>query len=202
MDRVTVYGMSGSGNCHKLRLLLDHLRRPYDWVEVNILEGETRDEAFLARNPAGQVPVLEAADGDSLAESGAILTWLADGTPLLPADPWERAQVLRWLFFEQNGHEPYIAVSRFILRYLPPDHERRSELPRLRARGEAALRTMEGRLTGSPYIAGGELSVADFALYGYTHCADEGGYDLAAFPAVRAWVDRLEREWRFRPMTA
>lgn len=202
MGKVTVYGMSGSGNCHKLRLLLDHLGRAYDWVEVNILEGETRDEAFLARNPAGQVPVLETADGRSLAESGAILVWLAEGTPLLPDDAWERARVMRWLFFEQNAHEPYIAVARFIQRYLPPDHERRSELPRLRARGEAALATMERQLTGLPYIAGQSLSVADFALYGYTHCAHQGGFGLAVFPAVRAWLDRLERESGFRPMTA
>lgn len=200
MERVTIHGMSGSGNSHKVRLLLDYLARPYDWVEVDVLGGEARSEAFRSRNPAGQVPVLELEDGRYLAESGAILLWLAEGTDLLPADPWERAQVNRWLFFEQNTHEPYIAVARFILRYLPSDHPKRAELDRLQPRGKAALATMEQQLTGSPFIAGDDPSVADFALYGYTHCADQGGFDLAAFPAVRAWIRRLEQDLGLRPM--
>lgn len=202
MKPVKVYGMSGSGNCHKVRLLLDCLHRPYEWVEVNILSGETREDDFLARNPAGQVPVVELADGRTLAESGAILLWLAEGTELLPPDPWERAQVERWLFFEQNAHEPYIAVSRFILRYLPTDHPRRGELARLKKRGESALATMERQLTAHPYIAGERFTVADIALYGYTHCAEQGGFDLAPFPAIKAWLERVQADPGLRPMAA
>ena len=200
MEPVTIYGMSGSGNCHKVRLLLDCLERPYEWIEVDLMAGQTREKEFLARNPAGQVPVLELPDGRALPESGAILLWLGEGTDFLPDDAWERAQVHRWLFFEQNVHEPYIAVARFIERFLPSDHPRREDLPRLQKRGEAALAAMERQLTATPFICGERATVADIALYAYTHCAEQGGFDLAPFPAIGAWLERLEKDPGLKPM--
>ena len=131
----TVYGMSASGNCYKVRLVLAQLGMAHRWIEVDSAHGETRTPEFLARNPNGKVPLLELADGRRLAESNAILCFLAEGSGLLPADPWRRAQVLQWLFFEQYSHEPYVAVARFIAGWLPADHPRQAELPRLRDRG-------------------------------------------------------------------
>ena len=128
---LTVYGMKSSGNCYKVQLLLEQLGRPYRWVEVDSAAGETRTAQFLAMNPNGKVPLLEVGPGRHLAESNAILCYLAEGSPLLPQDAWQRAQVLQWLFFEQYSHEPYIAVARFICRWLPADHPRRADLPRL-----------------------------------------------------------------------
>jgi glutathione S-transferase len=188
---VTVFGMADSGNCYKVKLALAQLKLPYRWVEVSTTKGETRTQAFLARNPNGQVPTLQLEDGAYLPESGAILFYLAEGTPLLPAGRLERARVLQWMFFEQYSHEPCIAVARAILRYQPPDSPRRAELPRLQERGRQALGVMEGRLTQSDYFAGAKYSIADIALYAYTHCAADGGFDLLAYPAVRAWLARV-----------
>jgi glutathione S-transferase len=188
---VTVFGMADSGNCCKVKLALAQLKLPYRWVEVSTTKGETRTQAFLARNPNGQVPTLQLEDGAYLPESGAILFYLAEGTPLLPAGRLERARVLQWMFFEQYSHEPCIAVARAILRYQPPDSPRRAELPRLQERGRQALGVMEGRLTQSDYFAGAKYSIADIALYAYTHCAADGGFDLLAYPAVRAWLARV-----------
>jgi glutathione S-transferase len=188
---VTVFGMADSGNCYKVKLALAQLKLPYRWVEVSTTKGETRTQAFLARNPNGQVPTLQLEDGAYLPESGAILFYLAEGTPLLPAGRLERARVLQWMFFEQYSHEPCIAVARAILRYQPPDSPRRAELPRLQERGRQALGVMEGRLTQSDYFAGAKYSIADIALYAYTHCAADGGFDLLAYPAVRARLARV-----------
>jgi len=188
----TVYGMADSGNCYKVKLALEQLGLPYRWVEVSTVRGETRTPAFLARNPNGQVPTLELEDGSLLAESGAILHYLADGTPLLPGDRLPRARVLQWMFFEQYSHEPCIAVARAILRYLPPDSPRRAELPRLHERGRKALAVMEQHLAREPFFAAGRYSIADIALYAYSHCAAEGGFDLANYPSVRAWLARVK----------
>ncbi len=188
----TVYGMADSGNCYKVKLCLEQLKLPYRWVEVNTTKGETRTQDFLARNPNGQVPTLELPDGSFLPESGAILHYLAEGTPLLPADKLERARCLQWMFFEQYSHEPYIAVARAILRYQPPESPRRAELPKLQERGRKALGVMEQHLAGAPFFVGGRYSIADIALYAYTHCADEGGFDLGAYPAVHAWLARVK----------
>ena len=190
---ITVYGMKSSGNCYKVQLLLDQLGRPYRWQEVNILAGESRTPAYLAMNANGRVPLLED-DGRYLAESNAILCYLADGTPLLPADRWQRAQVLQWLFFEQYSHEPYIAVARFICRYLPADTPRRADLPRLVERGHQALGVMERHLSQQPFFAGDDYTIADIALYAYTHAAADGGFDLAPYPAVLAWLDRVRAQ--------
>ena len=188
---LTVYGMADSGNCYKVKLALGQLGLPHRWVEVSTVQGETRAPEFLARNPNGQVPTLGLEDGGFLPESGAILHYLAEGTPLLPGERLSRARVLQWMFFEQYSHEPCIAVARAILRYQPPDSPRRAELPRLQARGRQALAVMEQHLAREPFFAAGRYSIADIALYAYTHCAADGGFDLDAYPAVRAWLARV-----------
>ncbi|HEX5094072.1 MAG TPA: glutathione S-transferase family protein [Burkholderiales bacterium] len=196
----TVYGMADSGNCYKVKLALEQLGLPYRWVEVSTTKGETRSAAFLARNPNGQVPTLELEDGSTLPESGAILHYLAEGTPLLPGDRLSRARVLQWMFFEQYSHEPCIAVARAILRYQPPDSPRRAELPRLQERGRKALGVMEQHLAREPFFAAGRYTIADIALYAYTHCAADGGFDLGAYPAVRAWLARVKERPRHVPL--
>jgi len=197
---LTVYGMADSGNCYKVKLALEQLQVPYRWVEVSTAKGETRTREFLARNPNGQVPTLQLEDGQYLPEAGAILCYLAEGTPLLPAGRLERARVLQWMFFEQYSHEPCIAVARAILRYQPPDSPRRAELPRLRERGDKALAVMELHLAREPFFAAGRYSVADIALYAYTHCAADGGFGLARYPAVVAWLARVRAQPRHVPL--
>jgi glutathione S-transferase len=191
---LTVYGMADSGNCYKVKLALEQLELPYRWVEVSTAKGETRTQEFLARNPNGQVPTVQLEDGQYLPESGAILCYLAEGTPLLPAERLERARVLQWMFFEQYSHEPCIAVARAILRYQPPDSPRRAELARLRERGDKALGVMQQHLETSNYFAGANYSIADIALYAYTHCAADGGFELARYPAVVAWLARVRSQ--------
>jgi glutathione S-transferase len=192
----TVYGMSDSGNCYKVRLALEQLAVPYRWIEVNPGKGETRTPEFLARNPNGQVPALELEDGGVLPESNAILNYLAEGSALLPGERLARARVLQWMFFEQYSHEPYVAVARAILRYQPPDSPRRSELPRLQERGHRALGVMEQHLAREPFLAAGRYTVADVALYAYTHCAADGGFDLDRYPSVRGWLARVRSQPR------
>ena len=198
---LTVHGFRPSGNCYKVQLLLALLDVPHRWVDVDSSAGETRTPAFLAKNPNGRVPVLELDDGRVLPESNAILCYLADGTPWQPADRFERAQALQWLFFEQYSHEPYIAVARFICGWLPEDHPRRAELPRLRERGHAALAVMETHLAARDWFVGARASVADLALYAYTHDAARGGIALDAYPALRAWLARVASLPRFVPQT-
>ena len=199
-DPVTVHGMSTSGNCHKVRLLLEQRGRPYTWIEVDSAHGGTRTPEYLAKNPNGKVPMLERADGSVLVESNAILCWLAEGSPYLPADAWQRAQALSWLFFEQYSHEPYIAVARFIRGWTPLDSTRRADLPRLHERGMQALAVMEKHLAQAAWFTGPTYGVADIALFAYTHCAGEGGFDLAAFPHITDWLARVRAQPGFVPM--
>ncbi|WP_062354090.1 glutathione S-transferase family protein [Pseudoxanthomonas mexicana] len=199
-ESVTVHGMSTSGNCHKVRLLLEQLGRPYAWIEVDSANGATRTPAYLAKNPNGKVPMLERADGGVLVESDAILYWLAEGTPMLPADAWQRAQALSWLFFEQYSHEPYIAVARFIRGWTPVDSPRRADLPRLIERGEQALEVMEKHLRRAAWFSGDTYGVADIALFAYTHCAEDGGFDLLAYPRITDWLARVRATPGFVPM--
>lgn len=194
-----VYGMRTSGNCYKVLLTLEQLHLPYRWVEINSTAGETRTPEFLAKNPNGKVPLLELPDGRFLSESNAILCYLADGTDLLPPDRWQRAQVLQWMFFEQYSHEPYIAVARFIMKYLPADNPRFQELPRLREKGYQALGVMEQHLQRQAFFAGETYSIADIALFAYSHVAVEGGFDLSPYPAVRGWFDRIRTQTGFVP---
>jgi glutathione S-transferase len=196
VEMLTVYGFSVSGNCHKVRLLLEQLQRPYRWIEVDSPNGATRTPEYLAKNPNGRVPMIERADGRVLVESNAILCWLADDgagstTSFLPADPWQRAQALSWLFFEQYSHEPYVAVARFIRGWTPLDSPRRADLPRLIERGEQALAVMEKHLQSADWFTGTDYGVADIALYAYTHCAEDGGFDLDKFPRIGDWLSRV-----------
>ncbi|MGH8027439.1 MAG: glutathione S-transferase family protein [Pseudoxanthomonas sp.] len=188
---ITVYGYSVSGNCHKLRLLLEQLGREYRWVEVDSSQGGTRTPEYLAKNANGKVPMLELDDGRILVESNAILCYLAENTPYLPADAWLRAQALSWLFFEQYSHEPYIAVARFIRGWTPLDSPRRADLPRLRERGEQALAVMEQHLQSADWFNGADYGIADIALFAYTDVAADGGFDLAKFPRISAWLMRV-----------
>jgi glutathione S-transferase len=199
---LTIYGMRASGNCYKLQLLLDQLGLAYSWVDIDSSRGETRTPEYLARNANGKVPLLELDDGRRLAESNAILCYLADGSDYLPADRWERAQALQWLFFEQYSHEPYIAVARFINRYLPADHARREELPQLIERGTQTLAVMERHLSEHRWFSGQRYGVADVALFAYTHCAGEGGFDLARWPGIGAWLARVQAQPGFTAMYA
>lgn len=187
-----VYGDLLSGNCYKVELLMRHLGLEHASVHVDILAGETRTDTFLARNANGKIPVLELDDGRCLAESNAILNFLADGTRYLPGDAWARAQVLQWQFFEQYSHEPYIAVARFIAKYLGMPVERRAEYESKRAGGIRALTVMERRLAEADYLVGDALTIADISLYAYTHVAHEGGFDLAPFVSIRDWIERVE----------
>ena len=198
----TVYGMSDSGNCYKVRLALEQLALPYRWVEVDSARGETRSLSFLTMNANGKVPTLALEDGSFLPESGAILNYLAEGSRLLPQDRLGRARVLQLMFFEQYSHEPYVAVARSIRRYHPPDSPRRAELPRLLERGNQALAVMERHLRREPFFAAGRYSIADIALYAYTHCAADGGFDLSDFPSVGAWLERVRSQPRHVPMQA
>lgn len=187
-----VHGMSGSGNCHKVRQVLDLTGQEYEWVEVDMMGGAHRQPEFLAMNPNGKVPVLELPDGRFLAESNAMLCYLADGTDYLPEERFAKAKVMQWLFFEQHSHEPHIAVARFICRFLPRDHARRAELPQLLERGNQALTVMDRHLAAHAFFVGDSPTLADIALYAYTHCAADGGFDLETFSGVTAWLKRLE----------
>lgn len=197
-----LYDYFESGNCYKVRLLLTLLARPFERVHLDILKGETKTPEFLAKNPNGRVPVVEWPDGRLLCESNAILWHLAEGSPFLPPDEWTRAKILEWMFFEQYSHEPCIAVARAILRYQAPGSPRRAELPRLHERGYRALGVMERHLAREPYFAAGRYTVADIALYAYTHCAADGGFELDRFPAVRAWLERVRAQPRHVPLPA
>ena len=192
MAMLTLYDFIGSGNGYKVRLLLAQLGIPYRLVECDILKGETRTPQFLQKNPNGRVPTLELENGTCLAESGAILWYLADATKFAPATRLERAQTLQWMFFEQYSHEPYIAVVRFWRHFLPklsPLQE--LDLPERTARGYAALGVMEQHLALQPFFVGGRYGLADIALYAYTHVAQEGGFLLDNFPHVSSWLSRV-----------
>lgn len=196
----TVYGFSPSGNCHKVKLLLEQLGQPYHWVEINSAVGETRTSDYLAKNPNGKVPMLETGDGRVLVESNAILYWLARGSACWPEDPWQQSQALSWMFFEQYSHEPYIAVARFIAGWTPMDSPRRADLPMLRQRGHAALKVMERHLASHVWFSGSAYGIADISLYAYTHVAPHGGIPLDAYPAIREWIARVEATPGFVPM--
>jgi glutathione S-transferase len=197
-----LYDFLESGNGYKVRLVLHRLGLPFTRVEMDIVAGATRTPEFLAKNPNGRIPTLELADGTCLAESNAILFYLAEGTPLLPDDRLERAQVLQWMFFEQYSHEPNIATSRFWLHHLEITPERRAALSEKQRLGEAALGVMETHLASRTRFVGERCTIADIALYAYTHVADEGGFDLAPFPAIRAWLARVARQPGHIPITA
>ena len=194
----TVYGMSDSGNCYKVKLLLELLHEPYRWVEVDSTRGETRTPEFLARNPNGKVPLLETTDGRRLPESNAILCYLAEGSEFLPAERWTRAEVLQWLFWEQYSHEPYVATARSIL--LHQKNPAEPSLPQKTERGYQALALMDRHLAQHRFFVCEKYTVADIALYAYSHVAHQGGFDLSRFPALRAWFERVAAHPRHVPL--
>jgi glutathione S-transferase len=198
---VKLYDNADSGNAYKVRLALAHLGLPFERVELDTNSGETRTQAFLAKNPNGKVPALELAGGEVLCESNAILFYLATGTSLLPDDDLERARVLQWMFFEQYSHEPYIAVSRHVLKHLALTDERRALVEAKREPGYTAIGVMEGHLGARRFFVADRFTVADIALYAYTHVADEGGFDLERFPGVRGWLERVAAEPGHVPIT-
>ena len=186
-----IYGDSKSGNCLKVKWTADFLGRAYDWIEVDTMAGESRTPAFLAMNPAGQVPTVLLDDGRALSQSNAIILHLAEGSALIPLDAYERARMLEWMFWEQYSHEPYVAVARFQVRF---QGKPLADLePRIVERGKAALQRMEDGLQASPFLVGDRVSLADVALVAYTREAEDGGFRLADYPRIVAWIARVER---------
>jgi len=198
-----LHNMKPSGNCYKVRLIAHQLGIPLTLEEYEFNSGRTRQPSFLAKNPNGRVPLLEFDDGKAMAESNAIIWYLTEGTKFQPETKWDRGIALQWMFFEQYSHEPYVAVLRRLLAHGPKEETeaRRNELPKLAERGNAALRVMETHLAKNDWFAGGRYSVADVALYAYTHCAEEGGaFRLSNYPAIQKWMKRLEAQPKFIPM--
>ncbi len=193
---LVLHQMQMSGNCYKVRLAAHQLGIALTLRDYPLHGGETRTPEFLAKNPNGRVPLLEFPDGRFLAESDAILFHLSEGTALQPEDSWHRAQMMQWMFFEQYSHEPYIAVARFWLTYAPTEalEKKRHLVPEWHQKGNAALGVMESHLRRNDWFAGPAYSIADIALYGYTHSAAEGGFDLSRYPAVVAWLARVKEQ--------
>jgi len=199
---IRLYDYLASGNGYKVRLLLTQLAIPFERIELNITKGETRTPEFLRKFPNGRIPAVELDDGKLLFESNAIISYFAEGTPYLPNDRYQRAQVFQWLFFEQYSHEPYIASVRYLVIHPDVQDPRRTILDTLmRPRGYDALGVMEGHLKSREWFVGERYSIADIALYAYTHVADEGGFDLTGYPVVRAWLERVKSQPRYIPIT-
>lgn len=202
MTKPVMYGDSISGNCYKLQLVAAQTGFEHDWKEINIMDGQTRTPEFLAMNPNGKVPLLDLGDGRHLPESNAILAYIADGTPLAGGDRFERACILSWMFFEQYSHEPYIATSRFIVKYLGNPPDKQQSLESKKAGGYRALDVMEQHLRRQDFFANSSYSIADIALFAYTHVAHEGGFDLSGYRAINAWIDRVRDTDDFVAMKA
>jgi glutathione S-transferase len=197
----TLYSMQRSGNSYKVRLALAQLAIPYRLEEIDILKGDSHTPDFLAKNPSGQVPLLEVAPGRYLAESNAILWYVAGGTPLAPEDRIDRAEALQWMFFEQHSLEPNLGAAYFWLALVKGGRElQQHALDDWMEEGYRALKVMENHLKDHRYFAAGRYTIADIALYAYTHLANQCDYDLASFPAVRAWLERIEAEPDHVPM--
>jgi glutathione S-transferase len=200
---VLLYNSAVSGNCYKVRLLLAHLGLEYETVELSVVDRSNRPEVLGDLNPAQRVPTIVLDDGRPLGESNAILWYFGDGTSYVPTDSYERAQVLQWQFFEQYQHEPAIAVARFLLAYSELPREQYEErLPGLTKSGNVALAAMERHLDGREFLVGERYSIADISLYAYTHVADEGGFELEPYPAIRAWLERVAAQPGHVPIDA
>ena len=182
-----------SGNAYKARLLLSLMGKEYKCIQYDVVNGETSSDEFLKKyNKNGRIPVLEFEDGKCLAESNAIIYFLSLGTEYFPNDPWLQAKVMEWMCFEQYSHEPFVAVAKFILTMLPEDTPRRAEIPTLHEKGYAALEIMENQLKESNWLVGDHISIADIALYAYTHKAPLGEFDMTRFPAINNWCNQIE----------
>ncbi len=196
-----IYADIQSGNCYKIKLLCSFLDIEHEWIHVNILEKETYTQEFLNRNPNGKIPLLELDDGRCLSESNAILNFLSDGTLFSSTDTFEKAKILQWQFFEQYSHEPYIAVARFIAKYLGMPDDKKTEFESKQSGGHKALSVMESQLAKTNYLVGDSISVADISLYGYTHVADEGGFELSDYPAIQKWLKRIQNHSKYIGMS-
>ncbi|HHF3067137.1 TPA: glutathione S-transferase family protein [Vibrio diabolicus] len=188
-----VYGDLQSGNCLKVKLLLSFLGIEHQWKHINILDNETKTPEFLALNPNGKIPTVVLNDNRVLCESNAILGYFAEDTSYLPTDSYQKAKVYEWLFFEQYSHEPYIAVARFIQKYQGMPENRLEEYQSLQAGGHKALQIMEQQLSSSTFLVGENVSIADIALYAYTHVASEGGFNLETYPNIERWIESIGR---------
>lgn len=190
-----VHDNTESGNAYKVRLILSLIGKDYKTIQYDVVKGETRTEEYLTNiNSNGRIPVLQFEDGRCLAESNAIIYYMAQGTKYFPSDTWDQAKVMEWLCFEQYSHEPFVAVAKFILTMLPADTPRRSEIPTLHEKGYAALQIMEDHLLNNDYLVGSNMTIADIALYAYTHKAHMGDFDMSRFPAINKWCKRIESE--------
>jgi len=198
---IRLYDYLPSGNGYKVRLLLTQLEVPFERIELDINHGETRTAEFLAKFPNGRIPAVEFEDGRRLFESNAIMVYFAEGTRMLSDHKFERARTMQWLFFEQYSHEPHIAVARFLRMYPQVTDDRRERMAKLQKLGRDALAVMEGHLADREWFVGGRYSIADITLFAYTHVAGEGGFDLAPYPAVRAWLGRVKLQPRHIPIT-
>lgn len=195
-----IYGDTQSGNCYKLYLACELLKIDHEWVDVDILAGQTQSASFLAKSSNGKIPILELKNGQTLSESNAILNYLCEGSNWYPQDIWHRAKVHQWQFFEQYSHEPYIAVARFINKYLGMPADRKQEFIDKQKGGNKALRVMETQLAQTPFLTGEFPTAADISLFAYTHVAEEGGFDLSTYPAVLQWIQRITALNHFKPM--
>lgn len=196
-----VYGDIRSGNCYKIKLIMSLLDIEHEWIHINTLKGDNLNDEFKAKNPSGKIPVLELNDGRYLSESNAIINYLASGSTYYPSERFLHAEVLQWQFFEQYSHEPYIAVARFIAKYLGMPEERREEFLSKQENGHKALSIMEQKLSKSDYLVNNQLTTADIALFAYTHVADDGGFDLNEYPAIQRWIQRIQSHPKFYPMS-
>ena len=198
--KLKIYGDSRSGNCYKIQLLCSEMGVDYDWEEVDIIAGDTRTPQFLAMNANGKIPLLALPDGRYLPESNAILFYLADGSEFFTGDAYARAEILQWMFFEQYSHEPNIATSRFIIKYLGNPVDRQPGLEEKKIGGYKALKIMERQLRRHSFITGDNYNIADIALFAYTHVADEGGFKLDDYSAIREWITTIKGRPNFVPM--
>ncbi len=195
-----VYGDTQSGNCYKIKLLMEFLAISYEWIHVDILAGETQTGEFSAMNGNKKIPVLQIGDDEFLCESNAILNYLAEGSHFLPTSGLEHAKVLQWQFFEQYSHEPYIAVARYINKYLGLPDDKKALYASKQEGGNKALAVMEEQLARSTFLVGDHPTIADISLYAYTHVAHEGGFDLANYPHIQKWMTRIEVLPNYVPM--
>jgi glutathione S-transferase len=197
-----VFGDRSSGNYYKVELMCSILKIDHDWVDIDVLAGETQKTIFRKLNPNGKIPLVTLRDGNTLAESNAILGFLAEGTPWMPSAGIARAKTYEWLFFEQYSHEPYIAVARFIQYYQNMPAERVAEYKQCKIDGAHALNVMEHNLSKHAFFGGATPSIADIALFAYTHVADQGGFDLQSYPAISRWILDMQSVPGYTPIRA
>lgn len=197
-----IYGDKRSGNCYKIQLVCALLNISYQWIDVDILNGDTRNNLFLQKNPNGKIPLLELDDGRCIVESNAIVNYLASGSDLLPNEPYILAKTQQWQFFEQYSHEPYIAVARFIVKYLGLPKEKEADYKAKHVGGYKALSVMEQQLQQTHFLAGNTFTTADISLYAYTHVAHEGGFELTNYPNIKRWLKAVSAQQYFIAMSA